>query len=105
MKTDESQNIVYKNTQFYEEVGNVLKRSESHPYFYVCQSDNRSAVVDILQPHSPLDIRLMIEASKPYSWFSLIREYNDKEMAAMLVYLTIDANEKSFVNGTPTWRR
>jgi hypothetical protein len=26
-------------------------------------------------------------------------------MAAMLVSLTIDANEKSFVNGTPTWRR
>jgi hypothetical protein len=26
-------------------------------------------------------------------------------MAAMLVYLTIEANEKSFVNGTPTWRR
>jgi hypothetical protein len=23
----------------------------------------------------------------------------------MLVYLTIDGNEKSFVNGTPTWRR
>jgi hypothetical protein len=26
-------------------------------------------------------------------------------MAAMLVYLTREANEKSFVNGTPTWRR
>jgi hypothetical protein len=36
---------------------------------------------------------------------SFLREYNDKDMATMLVYLTIDANEKSFVNGTPTWRR
>jgi hypothetical protein len=26
-------------------------------------------------------------------------------MAAMLVFLTMDANEKSFVHGTPTWRR
>jgi hypothetical protein len=26
-------------------------------------------------------------------------------MAAMLVSLTMDANEKSFVHGTPTWRR
>jgi hypothetical protein len=26
-------------------------------------------------------------------------------MAAMLVYITMDANEKSFVHGTPTWRR
>jgi hypothetical protein len=26
-------------------------------------------------------------------------------MAAMLVSLTVDTNEKPFVHGTPTWRR
>jgi hypothetical protein len=36
---------------------------------------------------------------------SFLREYNDKDMAAMLVSLTMDANKKSFVHGTPTWRR
>jgi hypothetical protein len=36
---------------------------------------------------------------------SFLREYNDIDMAAMLVYLTIEANEKSSVNGISTWRR
>jgi hypothetical protein len=45
------------------------------------------------------------EKTKILGFHSFVREKNDKGMAAMLVSLTMDANEKSFVHGTPTWRR
>ncbi|XP_031567990.1 uncharacterized protein LOC116302761 [Actinia tenebrosa] len=74
--------VTYRNIPKSEPLANVIKSSDTEPYFYLCGSTVKRAIVDVFQPAEELDFRFIIDSGSKFQ-----EQVEDKEVDALFNFI------------------